>query len=269
MSFNDKFKKKKTSGDFKKTEFMDLPVGIHTIRFLDDSSTTLDVWSHFLKGKGSFLCLEDDCPICQNNRELWAREGKAAKENPNYSTKTQRFYVNVLDKTPVMICPKCEHENKKVGNNWLPTCQSCGELLVGVKPAPLMKVKVLNKGQQFFDLIDNFEQSTLDEEKNPVPITQYDFMIIIGADKKPTPSPMSTARDPLPEGLEKFDLHSAIITMDKDELIDVLKGVSLRDIFAARNANKGADDVLDDMKDLADKEYSDIQDSLDELFPKE
>lgn len=264
MAYNTNRNKK--SSDFKKVEFIDLSVGQHTIRFLDDSNTALDVDTHFING-ATVLCLGDDCPACKVNRELYLKEGKDAKNNPAYHTRRQVFYWNVFDKTPVKVCQKCGHENKKVGNNWIPTCQKCGEVLT-VKDQPLNKIKVLNKGVQFADLLNGYEVSILDTEMNPLDTKSYDYMIMVDSTKKATPAPMPHLNQPLvlTEEQVKYDLPNVPMKVSADEMRSLLRGVSLRDIFNARKAESAVDTSLETRQAEVSAE---LEESLEDLFGKE
>lgn len=261
MGYN--FHNNKGSGDFKKVEFVDLSQGQHIVRFLDDSSSTFTVDTHFVNNC-TVVCLGEDCPICKNNHEIYVRLGKDSSKDPSYHPRRQVFYWNVYDMTPVKIC-ECGVENKKVGMNWLPTCKKCGKVLTAMEQ-PLNKVKVLNKGVELARMMDGYEASILDRERNPISPLTYDFMLMVGSDKKPmpVPQPQNIYTIELPEG-SKYDLKTIPVKLNAEEMRSIMRGVSIRDIFAGRKAESAIDK---EMENKASEISAELDDSINELFGK-
>ena len=56
-----------------------------------------------------------------------------------------------------------------------------------------------------------------------------------------TPIPQPDRRNPVPEGLELFELDKITIELDPGEILDLQRGASVRDIFAARRATASVD----------------------------
>jgi hypothetical protein len=235
MSFVDKeinreFKK----GDYKKTEFMQLGQGAHTIRILEDQAKTLPT-HFFMHSKASVLCLEDECPICKNNKDLIRQYPDNFRDQPGYNKINYRFFVNVLDKTPA----KVGSDGKEYKDLRLTISPSNGEVL---PPAtPLNKVKVLSKGITLRDDLGSIENAIQDAEGNPVGLKNFDIVLMVsgtGRDTKITPVPRTEANQPVPEGLELFDLEKVTIKLTPPEMLDLQRGIGLKDIFAARKAQQ-------------------------------
>jgi hypothetical protein len=61
--------------------------------------------------------------------------------------------------------------------------------------------------------------------------------------------------------LELFDLSNSVPELTRPELVDMLNGASIKDIFALRRATKAVDTASPDSVLMAD-----IQASVDEIF---
>jgi DNA-directed RNA polymerase subunit RPC12/RpoP len=225
--------------DFKKVEYIDLPAGNTTIRILQPK--TLDYFVHYING-AYIKCLEDECPICLSNRKLIAENPETFRDIKGWSSRSERHSVNVLDKTLVKICSKCKKEVKKVGANFPTTCPACGTVIVSEEIKPLNKVKILARGKTLFENFNGIENSVLDEAGNPIPLTAYDFTLFVtgtGRETNITVIPMTDKRDvvDVPEDI-LFDLSKTVIALTSDEMMEVQRGVSLKDIFATRKVQE-------------------------------
>lgn len=263
MSFIDVEVKFNSNSDskFKKTEFMSLTNGAHTVRLLNDKAKTVP--THFFnRSKATVLCLGDECPICANNKKLYMQFNKEANKQPEYNKVTYRFYVNVLDKTPAKTCTKCGLEYKDIRN----TVCSCGEILPATA-TPLNKVKVIAKGLTLRDDLDSVSRAILDNTGTPVPLTSYDMVLMVtGAgtrDAHITPVPRPDMNEPTPEGLELFDLERATIKFDASEMLDLQRGVSLKDIFSAR---KNKQDEFVPEQAVSQETIDQVNDAVSKLF---
>jgi hypothetical protein len=263
MSFAS-IKKFNSEQTFKKTEFIDLPAGQSVIRVIDESA--VDFFTHYVKNI-TVKCLGANCPICKNNQKIYVENPKNYRNIPGYNSKSQRFYVNVLDKTLVKICPNCGAETKAINNMFPNGCSACNTMIVSVQPHPLNKVKVFSKGVQVFEQLEAYSTSILDESGEPLGLTNFDITIMVTKQGKQTTTiaiPQPQAREPLQYNKEDlFDLSKAIIELTESELLDLQRGVQLRDIFLTRNAEKKSDVVLND--NIQELE-SDIQANINELF---
>jgi hypothetical protein len=238
MSFAD-IEIKFNSGNFEKarrTEFMSLTTGAHTVRILQNQAKTVPI--HFFNAnKVSVLCLSDECPVCANNKKLIMQFPENFREQHDYNKINYRFYVNVLDKTPAKVCGKCQKEYK----NLAMTICTCGEVLNAV--APLNKIKVMSKGLTLRDDLDSIDKAIQSPNGEPVGLTNYDMVLMVsgtGRDTKVTPVPRTEANEPfvLAEGQELFDLEKCYIALTPSEMLDAQRGVQLKDIFAGRRASK-------------------------------
>jgi len=134
------------------------------IRVLDAKPETS--WSHFVPkghhafpqanaGKGmSFMCPGwDDCPICAYNRAQKEQDPKT-KDTLN----ARRVYTfNVLDRTPVVVCPSCEAEYYENGGSYPSECE-CGAELANVDPTPRNRVQIMQKGKRIIEQFKSFEE---------------------------------------------------------------------------------------------------------------
>ncbi len=253
VKFNGQFNKSK------RTEFMALPEGAHLIRILQTQAKTKP--THFFnQTKATALCLGDECPICANNRKLIMQFPENFRDQAGYNKVNYRFFVNVLDKTPAKVCAKCGKEYKDTRQ----TICSCGEILPN-EIKPLNKVKVLSKGLTLRDDLDKIDKAIQDNSGTPIGLMNYDIMLMVsgsGRDTKITPVPRTDIKDSIPENLELFDIEKVTIVLEPDELLDLQRGVSLKDIFAARKKEEAVsfDPIVDQ------SELEKVNKAVDELF---
>lgn len=260
MGFIDReVKYNKGESNFKRIEFMQTAAGAHTIRILQPQVKTLPT-HYFDTTKSSVLCLEDECPICANNKKLYMQFGKDAVKQGGYNRQAWRFFVNVLDKTVAKVCA-CGKEYKDIRN----TICTCGEVLPA--PAPLNKVKVLSKGLPLRDDLASIGDAIRDSEGNPISLMSYDIVLMVsgsGRETKTTPVPRTDLNEPTPEGLELFDLDKAVVALKPDEMLAVQRGVSMKDIFTARKDGETKLDPAVDAETLAK-----VNDAVNKLFNQE
>lgn len=250
-----KFNSNNNEPKFKKTEFMQMGQGAHTVRILQSQAKTFPT-HFFLTNKTSVLCLGDECPICQNNKNLFRQFGKEANKQQGFNSVNYRFFVNVLDKTPA----KVGSDGKEYKDLRLTISPSNGEVLPEAKP--LNKVKVLSKGLKLRDELDSIDRAILDNTGTPIGLVNYDMVLMVsgtGKDTKTTPVPRTEANEPVPEGLELFDLEKCVIKVTAEEMLDLQRGIGLKDIFAARKNKEvsfepvASQEALDDVNDRVNK----------------
>ncbi len=226
------FENKKT--ELKKIEFLDLS-SASVVRILD--SHPYRVESHFFMPKTSVECLGDECPVCDVNKKIYAGNPEGFRDDPNYHARSVRYFVNVLDRTMSRTCAKCSAEIKNLS---VPSCPKCNEMIMSTPIKPLNRVKILGKGVQLFEQLNAIEASVLNQEGAPLGLTAYDITLVpSGSGKKLTitPIPDKSANDVVSVE-EKFELTKAIMKLTREEMIDLQKGVSVKDIFTARKATK-------------------------------
>lgn len=105
-------------------------------------------------GKGmSFMCPgQQTCPVC-----AWNQEAKAKDPNDKNLMKLRKvFTFNVLDRTPIVTCPKCNAEIYENGRVFPEKC-SCGADLVDVEAQPRNKIMLLQKGTRLIESLEGFE----------------------------------------------------------------------------------------------------------------
>lgn len=264
--------KNTNTSTFQKISFLDLQAGQHTIRLLENKSTK--IYTHFLAGRTTVACLGEACPICANNKRLLVENPDNFRDIKGWSPRTERFYVNVLDKTSVKTCPSCQKEIKMFNGQFPPTC-ACGAFIHTVAEHPSNKVKVWNFGNTVGDQLNAFAKSILDANKEPVPLTNYDLNLIVtgaGKEKKTNLIPMVHLNEKVEVPADAFyDLSKAVIHLEAEELLQLQRGVSLKDIFTARKATKveeKVESVSSDEKKLSEMTQAEILAKVSQLFNK-
>lgn len=232
---------------FTRPEFIQFTPGTHVVRFLEPTENSRYDVTHFVVSpttKATIKCLGEDCPVCLNNRKIYLEHPKNAYQIPGYFGKSDKYTLNVLDKTVIKVCSECGKEVFKVGTVFPPTCPSCNTMITTIEEKPSNKVKLLQLSKTSAQQITDIETATIDAESNIIPITSYDviFKVSVSNGKKtvtPIAAPLSNAPVEVPADalLDK----DAVMTLEADEIIDFLKGVSLKDIFTARRASTTAE----------------------------
>jgi hypothetical protein len=248
MSFFDTTKPEKSKSNFRKVEHLDLTPGQTTIRILDTPDQACKYHTHYVKGV-YLKCLGEDCPICRSNTKIYAENPDSYREVPGWSPRQERYAVNVLDKTIVKICGNCKAEVKKIGNTFPAFCTKCNQPIVESPEVPLNKVKVLSKGVTVADLLNGIDASVQDKNGEKIGINNFDLVLYVtgtGRQQTISPIPLTDKTDPVtiaPE--EKFDLTKICIELTPEEILDLQKGISLKDIFAARKSEAISKDLLE------------------------
>lgn len=226
-----------TKSNFQKAEFLRFDPGLHIVRFLETADDALLTTSHFVvtkTGQFSVVCLGDDCPLCLMNRKIFLEHPKDFNKQPGYFGKSDRYTINVLDRTPAKVCPKCNAENFAVNDIYPTVCNSCKTLIATVEANPLNKIKLLQLSRTSAVQINDVEKSA------KVPITSFDIAFSVsvpGGKKVVTPIPIKENNDVIKLDKKDFlDKSQGIFRLTASEIVDALKGISLRDIFAARKA---------------------------------
>lgn len=253
MPFN--IPEQKERKTYTKTTFLRLDPGTHLVRFLESPDNALMVQTHFVLGKFTLQCIGDDCPICASNKKMIFDHPDDFREQRGYSPKVTNYLINVMDRTVAKVCPQCGEEVKVMpGKNvYSPTCPGCGTFVTEVKPLPLNKVKLLKFGVQLATQLNTIEKSTCDPEGNPLGLMTFDMALAVeGSQKKKitTPIPVTNNKDVFTIPAEMLqDKANAMIRLERGEIMDFLRGTSLKDIFTARRAGANAkysDDFMSD-----------------------
>jgi len=239
MAFVNEKEREVTESKFRKTNWISLPSGTtSSIRILDEIAT--DAYYHYI-GRYSVKCLGNDCPICASNREIYMAEPKTFRDNTSYIPRRTRYFANVFDKTLAKKCESCGTDVKDVT---LVICPKCQTSIATVAPQPINEVRVLSKGPQLFeDQLSVLDASVLGMDGELLGINNFDINLVIRGTGKDTvttaiPNVASTAPVVLKEDDELYDLSEALITLQPSEMLELVSGVSLRDIFVARGAEE-------------------------------
>jgi hypothetical protein len=199
-------------------------------------------FTHFINN-ATVKCLEDDCPICQVNRQMIQEHPEDYKKYTGFNPWRKMYFVNILDRTVVKTCEKCGYENKSINGQFMPTCVKCQTFITNTKEESSNKVKIWGFGTEIKDQLVVFDTTILDSKKNPLGLKNFDIQLFVNKtgerkqDKKVIPLPMVANNDVVEVDKESlFDLTRAVITLTISELQSLQKGISIRDIFTARNA---------------------------------
>jgi len=249
---------------YQKPVYFKNTVGNHIIRVLPAKYTK--VWAHYLTmARAMVVCPgRDECPICEQNVKIRA-EYPADYSKHGYLGLSQRFCVNVYDRTPTIVCSQCQTENiATLTGKFNPVCSNCGNSLITLKPAPLNKVKLLSGGPEFFNLLNGYDDSVLDESGEPLGLGNFDIQIMCMPDKnnrvKGTPIPLSNQRDVLEISEDDlYDTELAVLKFTPAEILELQHGVKIRDIFLARKS-------VVETTDPTQEEQETAEDAVNSLF---
>lgn len=254
--------------EFKPNRFVKIEAGVPLrLRILDKRA--LHTEKHFLPAqKVSVLCLGDEvCPICAHNQKL-------IRANPDVSPRNlkglifrqNRYLVNVLNRTLVKRSPSGNVVFAK-GGQFPSHDPDTGELLVDIQPEPLDQVEILERGPTLFSQLNAIMSQVTDEAGNPRSLTEYDIVIMAtGSGRKMTtnviPYPDNDDEIEVPED-DKYALETIGIRLSPDEMVKLMNGVSLRDIFEQRREDEEADILTEEEVTVSE----DVKASIDTLFP--
>ena len=242
------------NSDRKRTKFVDL-TSTATIRILTKERLTVN--THYIPiNKSTVKCLGDECPICANNKNLIVQFPDSFRDEPHYSPRREVKLVNVLDRTPVRTCTNDGTEERTSL-----VCTKCNAVLG--EPKPSNTVKVLSRGITLFDSLDAINNAIMDDKGEPVGITNYDVTLVVsGTGKNRTTTPIAGQISPLPIDIAEdqfFDLEKITIELTPTEMLDLQRGVSMKDIFAARKASAKTEDDPFVSQDVLDSARSDVE----------
>lgn len=255
---------RKTS-KYRKTEFLKLDEGEHIIRILDGHETKH--YTHYVNGM-YIKCLGDECPLCLNNKKILYEHPEDYRDVRGWNPRRDRYSINVLDRTPVKVCEKCETVNVAQAE----VCSGCGTVLGIVKP--LDKVKVLSASERLFTDLKVISNSVRDDDDNRIDIRTYDWMLLVRGKNRDKVTTATPRYNPTKAGYievdkEKlYDLENTIITLTPEEMLDIFnEKYSLKDIFATRKAKTDTKSaILNSDLELTENPLKDISDAAENLF---
>lgn len=236
--------------EFKKNEYIKLAQGANIIRILQPKAKKEVV--HWVN-RGYVKCLEEQCPICANNRNLIRDYPETFRKERLYSPAIARYYVNVLDRTPAKVCGACGTEYKDLS---VTKCE-CGALLP-VDAKPLNRVRILAKGTSLFvEQLNVIQGAVLSPTGDPIGITNFNINLFVkgtGRETRITAIADATQNDVVetnPDDL--FDVETLVLVLTPEEMLEVQRGVSYKDIFANRRSaenSEGVEEINESIGDL-------------------
>jgi hypothetical protein len=259
-----------TKKSYKKTNFLKLTDGRYLIRVLKQELKSYP--THFIKaGNFATLCLGNDCPICDHNRELMFKYAKEFYKQPDFMRISYRTPINILDRTTYKVCPNCNMEHKKVGKEFPARCD-CGTLLTSVEATVSNKVKLLNASDTLAKHLTSLEIETTDEEDNPIGIVNYDIVLVVDTSNKNdpvTPVAKTANNDVIEVDKENFNEGKGFFELNVNEIKDVLHGVSLRDILSSRTPVKEENEVSEVVEEVSKEKIAKVQSLVSKLFDQD
>jgi hypothetical protein len=248
MTLFDDVKQKEKVQTFKKAIFFTVKLpGTYVIRVLE---APVLVTTHFVNGKYPIRCLGDNCPICERNRQLRNANPKVTdlREIQGYFGKQDRYMMNILDRSLVKVCPNCKAEHYAI-NGQFPSLCTCGTPIMNEKEHKSEQVKVMSMPIEKADSIKLIEKAVLGADGNPLGVDSFDLILLASVDNKKrinwTPMPNPASNDKIEVKEEDITPQDKFaITFNRDEVISLLKGITLKDIFFARGNDKPEGDSL-------------------------
>lgn len=225
------------STTFKRTPFVKIvPNVAYRFRILDTNAHMME--KHYIPSKRiSINCNgADQCPICQRNYQLAKdNSGKKVADIPGYLKRQTRYAVNVLNRTVVKIMP--DGTALYPVNNTFPSVHN-GVATGEIVEQPLNRVEVLERGIKLFKNLNTINDRITDNTGNPLGIHTFDIELMAtgaGRTMEITVIPQTHLNDEVKaDESDKVDLESLGIVLEFDEIVKLLEGVSLSDIFSAR-----------------------------------
>lgn len=262
MSFFESQTKERT--EFRKPAYMELTSGSHTIRILQTNAK--GYFQHWLGGPVE--CLGDDCPQCALNKKLLVdnnNDFNAAKKVTGFNWRQERAAVNVLDRTPVKICPQCSKEVKAIDDVFSAACPSCGHFIQKVPAKPLNVVKIFSRAASVFQKLDLFDKSTLDEDGEKIGLTNFDIELLVSGNTT-IPRKTSNMDEVMVKEEALYDLDSVVMSLTPEEMAQRMRGVSFKDIFAARRAEDVSEVEHTSTDEVEEKDVKAVESLIDSLF---
>ena len=229
-----KLENRRDESEFKTPKFLRINEGEMFIRIL--GPTIYDVKTHWVNGV-TVKCLDEECPICQNNEKIRIEHPEDFRDIQGYVPWRNTFYTNVFDKTPVKVCSDCGSEIQSVKGIFPSSCWNCNTIVSNVEAKPSNTIKILNRGVQLRDQLELVNLSVKDDNGEPVGIENYDIKLRVGSNKEPIPIEMPSSNEPVEYNEEDlFVLENVPLRLKPEEITDLLRGVKVKDILIARNA---------------------------------
>lgn len=268
-------KNEREFGEFKRPDWFIPTVGQHRIRLLQPLSKANIQYVHWIARQKNYVnCLgEEECPICKNNKKIELENPQTFTKEPGWNPFSTKYSINIYDRTLVKVCSNCGSENKmlvtKTGQDFSPTCWKCNTAIIGEAATPSNTVKIISRHLPLFEDLETLEKTVLDIEGNSIPITSYD--ISLNVTKKDRgynimPVPMTHLNDRLEISEDDmFDLEEVKIILTPEEVIQFVRGVTLKDIFTARSA-ESSEVKSEEVVEKEEEVLAFAQDTVENLF---
>jgi hypothetical protein len=222
--------------------------------------------------------LGENCPICLKNESLKHEFPDSFRKQKGYIGRNRRYLVNVLDKTPVLKDQETGVEYYAYKGKF-PTVSSDGEKsLVDLKPEPSNTIKILERGRELFEQLASIHNETSISEIDPTSgdelvsggLTSFDIKLVTmgaGKDMVITVMPILQSNDDVGPILKERELKTHVLStvgilLSPNEMVDLTRGVSLKDIFSKRRAEE---DVAD-AKNEVQGSLADVQATIEALY---
>jgi len=256
-----------TTTEYKRTEYVKITAGVPLkVRILDKKA--IHVTKHYIPSQRiSILCLgEEVCPICQSNSKLMRENpGLQPRQIKGFIPRQNRYMVNVLNRTMVKLTPS---ENVVYASSGaFPSHHAdTGELLLEIEAQPLNHVQVLERGPTLFAQLNSINDAVTDEAGNPLGLDKFDVTITAtGSGRRMTtniiPHPDQNEELTVPDE-DRYTLETLGIQLTPDEILSLLRGVSLRDIFETRRVGE----EIETLTDTEGKVSEDVKENIESLF---
>jgi len=191
-------------------------------------------------GKGmSFMCPGRDkgCPLCE-----WNDKQRAKDPDTSDLLKPRRVYTfNVLDRTPVVVCPVCGVEYYATNNTYPEECE-CGQDITGIDPTPRNKIVIMQKGKRIIDQFKSFEA-----EPELGNLCEYDIKIDTrgkGSDTMTTCVPKQKTKIDMEEAVGKdwrdslFNIKELVKPLDPELTKRILNGEDYYSVVSSNKSNE-------------------------------
>ena len=237
--------------EFRQIFYTKIIPGVNSrIRILD--SKAVHFQKYFIPSQRISIIAPED----EEQDPIWQNNGRLLKENPNskpneikgFIPRQNRYVVNVLNRTLVKRTPSGSIVFP--GLSGFPTHDpETGELIANIEPTPLNRVEILERGPTLFSQLNQINQQVCDDAGNPLGLTTFDIVIsATGQGRKMVTNviPYANHNDvvEIPQE-ELYDIENEVgIRLQHDEIVKVLNGVSLKDIFAARRGDDTASEAV-------------------------
>lgn len=256
-----------TKGDFKKVKFLKIIPG-YPVRIRILSKSAYRVAKHYLpKQRISVVCLEEECPICANNRKLVEfHPDTAYNEIPGIIGKQNRYLVNVLNRTKVKTTPQEKVVYAGADGKFPAQHPETGEDLTQIKATSQNSIEVLERGSTLFGQLNGIHDTIRNDDGEKIGLTNYD--IILTATGKGRQMTLSAVAQPqLNDDIELreedlYDLSKVPMKLSANEITSVMNGVALQDVFEARKAVKEDKELSAVAEDVAEE----VEDTIETLF---